>query len=356
MRNTMKIAALIPAYNEEASIASTIEAILSQSRPADIVVIIPNGCSDRTADIAREFPVTVMELPALTHRKSEALNLAWQEFAVDADIVVSIDADTRLSLNAFEDWEKEASEENFGGSTAKFTVQTPGFIGRLQKAEYAGNIQTALNRGWTHVLAGAGTAFSGEALRRIADRPDRVGPWSYDSAVEDYELTYRLREDGLKTYVSPTIRGYTDGMSSVKGLWGQRIKWQAGTISDLLSFGWNKLTMFDWLTQMASLFIVFIRVLAIGLLALALSLGSLSIGWMMIVLPPLFLLVSIRYALRIPHRDRIDMLMASTILSTEFIQVLRAAWILASWWEVVRERVTNRKRDLWAAQYSAEGA
>lgn len=70
------LVALIPAYNEAESIAATIEAVLAQTRPADHVVVILNGCTDETATIARRYPVTVMELPRLPHRKSEALNTA----------------------------------------------------------------------------------------------------------------------------------------------------------------------------------------------------------------------------------------------------------------------------------------
>jgi hypothetical protein len=82
-------------------------------------------------------------------------------------------------------------------SSAKFTLKGKSFLTRLQRHEYAQSINSALRRGYATVLAGAGATMSGEAWRQVATRDDRDGPWCYDSVVEYYELTYRLREIGF---------------------------------------------------------------------------------------------------------------------------------------------------------------
>jgi cellulose synthase/poly-beta-1,6-N-acetylglucosamine synthase-like glycosyltransferase len=297
-----------------------------------------------------------MELPALQHRKSEALNRAWLMHGTDADIVICHDADTWLPPTAFADWEQEfRDDEYFGGSTSKFTVQQKGFLGRLQKVEYSSNIQMGLDRGWTNVLAGAGAAFSGAALRLVASRPDRVGPWSYDSAVEDYELTYRIRELGFRAVVSPTVRAYTDGMASVRALWNQRMKWQTGTLRDLLRIGWTPLSRRDWLAQAKALVSPLIRILWVIVMALALSMGSVGFAWWGLLVPLLYIALNLKTVMRVPHRDWVDVAMAVAILPMEFLQCIQGGWIFASWGEVFRERLTSKPRDLWAAQYKAEG-
>lgn len=351
----MNITVLVPAHNEEHTIGETIESLLAQTRKADQIVIIANGCTDRTAVVARKYPVIVMELPRLKHRKSEAMNRGWNIYARHADLVVSMDADTVLAPNAIEDWEKESQKRLFGGSTSKFTIQQPGYWCRMQKSEYAYNIQQGLNHGWTSVLAGAGSAFSGFALREIADRDDREGPWSYESAVEDFELTYRLREAGYRTYVSRTVRAYTDGMKNMKSLWGQRMKWQAGTCQDLLRFGVNRLTIRDWGSQILNLIGPVIRMLWVTVITLALYLDTLTIVWWGLLVPFLFMAINLKTAVRIPFKDKWDIFMAVTIIPTEFLAWIRGGWIIASWGEVIRKKITHKDRDLWAAQYKAEG-
>ncbi|WP_277210282.1 glycosyltransferase [Isoptericola croceus] len=353
---TVEVTVLIPAHNEEKSIAMTLEAVLSQDRPADRVVVVANGCDDRTADIARSFPVTVMEFPRLAHRKAEALNIAWAEYAKYSDVVVCLDADTVLPPNALRDWEIElTSDVTLGGSSSKFTMQQPGILSRLQKAEFATWTDTALRKGWTSVLAGTGCAISGAALRVIAARDDRQGPWSYESATEDFELTYRIRESGWKCHVSTTVRAYTDSMSTIRALWGQRMKWQTGTVEDLLTFGLNRLTWRDWGQQALGLLNGVMRLLWIFVLVGAISMGM-TIAWFWWCFPLLFVWLEVYRSMRIPHRDRKDMLLAASFFPAELFTLLRLAWFWASWASVVHGKMTHKKIDRWAAQYAAEGA
>lgn len=350
------ITVLIPAHNEEASLGATIEALLAQERPADRVVVIPNGCTDGTAHVARRYPVTVMELPRLAHRKSEALNRAWVRYGQDADVVVCLDADTVLAPNALGDWELQMrADATIGGSSSKFTMQQPGLLPRLQKAEFATWTDTALRRGETSVLAGTGCAIRGEALQSVASRADREGPWTYDSATEDFELTYRIREAGWRCEVSPTVRAYTDSMPTVKALWGQRMKWQCGTIEDLLAFGVNRLTWRDWVQQALGLLNAASRALWLFVIIGALVLGILNIAWYWIAFPLVFVALDVYRATRIPHRDRTDLIIAGSFFPNEFFMWLRAGWFVASWSSVLWSRATHRDIDRWAAQYAAEG-
>ncbi|HOQ87625.1 MAG TPA: glycosyltransferase, partial [Phycisphaerae bacterium] len=68
---------IIPAHNEETVIARCIRAIITGAAPGELEVIVAcNGCTDRTAEIAREFgdPVRVLEIK--TPSKVAALNAA----------------------------------------------------------------------------------------------------------------------------------------------------------------------------------------------------------------------------------------------------------------------------------------
>jgi cellulose synthase/poly-beta-1,6-N-acetylglucosamine synthase-like glycosyltransferase len=362
-----RIVAFIPAYQEAEAIAATIEALLRQDRMPDLIVAIPNGCSDDTADIARRYPITVLELPRLAHKKSEALNIAWKTYAQDADVVVCLDADTMLPPNAVADWEQEFEHDKpshrakgisslpLGGSSSKFTMLGGDFFTRLQRAEFSRWTDSALRRGWTSVLAGTGCAISGEALRRVASRPDREGPWSYESQVEDFELTYIIRQLGYRCQVSPTVRAYTDSMKTVKALWGQRMKWQVGTVEDLLTLGINRLTFLDWFQQAAGLFAAVARFLWVIVLVGQSSLGMMHFLWYMWLLPLLFVAVEVKDSFLIPHRDKMDTALAAAIVPSEIFAWLRAAWFVKAWIDVLVSRVTGKRKDRWHMQYAAEG-
>jgi poly-beta-1,6-N-acetyl-D-glucosamine synthase len=329
---------------------------MAQTRPADRVVVIPNGCTDDTAAIARRYPVTVMELPKLAHRKSEALNRAWRVHGRDADVVVCLDADTELPPNAFAEWEAEMSADPLlGGSSSKFTMQAPDLLSRLQKAEFATWTQTSLDRGRTSVLAGTGCAISGEALREVAARDDREGPWCYHSATEDFELTYRIRELGYYCQVSPTVRAYTDSMKTIRSLWHQRLKWQVGTVEDLLHIGVNRLTLRDWSQQLMGLMNASLKALWLAVIAGYAIIGQLELIWFWLLLPVLFVSLDIKRALRIPHRDWKDLALAASFFPNELFMWLRAGWFVRSWVDVALSKITNKQVDRWESQYVAEG-
>jgi cellulose synthase/poly-beta-1,6-N-acetylglucosamine synthase-like glycosyltransferase len=355
-RAPLRMVALMPAHNEAAGIGAAIEALLSQTRPFDDIVIIGDNCTDDTVEIARRYPVTVIETAGNQHRKSGALNMAWRRFATGADIVVTVDADTELDTNAVADWEAEfLADDRLGGSTAKFTMRPgKGMILRWQRFEFATSVDVALRRKWTAVLAGAGAALRNEALRDVMQRGDREGPWTYASTVEDFELTHRLRERGWSCHTSPTIRAFTDPMPNVSALWGQRVKWTSGTAEDLMSFGLTRLTFQAWCQQAAGALAVLTRVLWVVVAIWAFLLGAGGFSPLWILLPAISITLSVKRALRIPYRDWRDVALAALVVPQEVFTWLRVGWFASSWWRVLVARVTRRRPDYWAVQYSAE--
>jgi biofilm PGA synthesis N-glycosyltransferase PgaC len=353
----VRVVVLIPAHNEASSIADTITALLLQKRMADRVIVISDNSSDDTYEIAKSFPVTAVKTNGNSHKKSGALNWAWRKYAYDADLVVCLDADTILPDNAIQDWIAEfRADSNLGGSSSKFTMLGDEMIVRLQRAEFAKWTTTGLRRGWTSVLAGTGCMIRNDALKTLAARDDRTGPWSYDSMVEDFELTYRIREMGYLCQISPTVRAYTDAMKSGKTLWAQRMKWQVGTVEDLLSLGFNRLTAIDWFQQVLGLIAALIRVMWLGLLIIAATpYGSLSHNMLWYLLPFLFIASDTVQAYLIPHRDKTDILIAAALIPQEIFAWMRAGWFSAAWYEVVIGKLTRRRKDHWALQYAAEG-
>jgi len=354
--NMKQIVALIPAHAEGPSIAVTIESMLAQTRVPDKIIVILDNCPDNTPVMAAQAAeghaeVTVVATEGNTHRKSGALNMAWNRYAKDAWMVVGVDGDTILPPNAVADWSAEfEADASLGGSSSKFTMPGTGLLTRLQRAEFSSWTETSIRRGHTSVLAGTGCAVRGEALRMAAGLPGREGPWTYTSAVEDFELTYQIRAAGWHCQVSSTVPAYTDSMKTIKALWGQRMKWQCGTVEDLMSIGFNRLTARDWAQQCLGLLSAMIRFCWVFLWVGGAITGWLHPNWTWYVFPLFFMTAETISSFKIPDHDWKDVLIAASLLPGEFFCWLRAGWFVASWYQTL----FTTSRDRWAAQYAAE--
>ena len=73
-----RFAVLIAARNEESCIAGLIESLRAQHYPLELVDIwvLPNNCTDRTAEAARRAGAQVLEMPASVRSKGAALHTA----------------------------------------------------------------------------------------------------------------------------------------------------------------------------------------------------------------------------------------------------------------------------------------
>ncbi len=386
----MRLTVLIAAHNEEESIGATLDSVLNQKRQANRIVVAADNCTDATVEIAmsRSFPgsspVFVYETQGNTHKKSGALNQAWALTRKWTDLFVCIDADTVLPPDALRDWEAEFIRDGkIAGCSARFTMLssqemadlaeagdvplTAGMMPalsfrermwcRLQKAEFAKWTDTALARQgrWTSVLAGTACAIRASALDEVVAgrvvRGEKPTPWTYASEVEDFELTYRLRELGYECRVSADVRAYTGAMLSLRTLWAQRLKWQVGTVRDLKAIGINKRTAVDWWQQFLGLLSALLRVSWVGLFLLGFALsGHVRVFHFWWMFPIVFLLCDVREAWRVPHRTASDVFTAAALVPQELFAWLRAAWFTWSWMEVL----TGRTRDRWALQMAAE--
>lgn len=85
----MKVAVVIPAYNEAERIGAVIGAALA-CPDADDVVVVDDGSEDDTSEAAKEYGVRVIVLPK---NKGKGGAMATAVAETDADVLVFIDAD-----------------------------------------------------------------------------------------------------------------------------------------------------------------------------------------------------------------------------------------------------------------------
>ncbi len=226
---------IIPAYNEEAGIALTLESIdqaAAAYRGPVAVVLTDDGSRDRTAMVASSvmqgFRAATGELVTGSHQgKAAALNQALARarteivIRVDADVVVAEDA-----LVPIPAW----FANPLVGTVGALSLPRPdlsGWIARVRLFECLLNFTFArLAQQRADAVACIPGTFT--AFRRLA--AVEVGGFVSGMNGEDADLTMQLGRLGYKAVVDPHIRDFEDVPSSLAGLREQRTRWnRAGT-------------------------------------------------------------------------------------------------------------------------------
>lgn len=90
---------VVPAHDEEAVIGRCLSGLLAGARPGELeVVVVANGCTDRTAEVARSFGPDVVVRELETGSKPAALNAG--DAAVTTLPRLYVDADVETSTEA----------------------------------------------------------------------------------------------------------------------------------------------------------------------------------------------------------------------------------------------------------------
>jgi len=190
--NATRIAVVIPAYNASAYIAETIESVLNQSRLADEIVVVNDGSTDNTAEIANGIN------PAVTviHQNNAGQGKARQRGAeaTSADFLLFLDADDILHASALEKLSAAlAGNPAAGAAYCLAEIWSPDGIIQLQPDNLSRPDGENL---WSALLCRNFIRTSGCVLiRRTA--LNEAGGWDCHARLqgsEDWELWLRLSE------------------------------------------------------------------------------------------------------------------------------------------------------------------
>src|ERR1700733_11350282 len=119
------VSLLVPAFNEARTIARKIENSLALDYPADRIeiVIVSDGSSDQTVDIAQQFNGVRVIALSKNRGKMAALNAAMPELA--GDIVVFSDASAMLAPDSVSELVKNFADLSVGAVCGCYKVVKP---------------------------------------------------------------------------------------------------------------------------------------------------------------------------------------------------------------------------------------
>lgn len=248
----LSISVIIPSRNESLIIPNCLDALFLQTYPAAQILIVDDGSTDNSPQLLQQnygianqsglvysdrySNLTVLRLG---HQgKARALNSALDY--IDADLIVTLDADTVISPDALQAFVYEFKQNPdlvaAGGVLQPVCRQNKSgrlfdlFFQFFQQFEY---IFSFLSRAaWQKsnallLVSGAFAAYRCDMLKTL-------NGFDPQSMVEDYELNHRIYRYAYQHQLSWTVGvvgqayGVTDAPNGFKSFFHQRRRWFAG--------------------------------------------------------------------------------------------------------------------------------
>jgi biofilm PGA synthesis N-glycosyltransferase PgaC len=224
-----ELTVIVPAYNEGASVADTIESLRNQTTPPRRIIVVDDCSTDDTAAVAQSLGVDVLRPPSNTGSKAGAQTFALHEvttrytMAIDADTVLAPDAIELLSA-AFVDDRVAAGS----GFVLPRFVRTIWERGRYIEYLYSFTFHKPVQNYFLRPLISSG-CFSMYRTDVLCS----VGGWANRTMAEDMDLTWTLYERGWHVRFVPEACSYPIEPADWHFLGKQLRRWSHGFIQNV---------------------------------------------------------------------------------------------------------------------------
>jgi O-antigen biosynthesis protein len=214
VREWPRISVVVCTYNGGRTLRDCLTALEKLDYPNYEVVVVNDGSSDNSAQIAAEFPFRLITTP--NRGLSAARNTGWQKSS--GDIVAYIDDDAypdahwlRYLAMTFE----SSSHAAIGGPN----VGPPGdgFIAECVLNAPGGPVHVMLDDSHAEHVPGCNMAFRREALGGIGGFDDQ-----FRVAGDDVDVCWRIQERGWTIGFSPAALVWHHRRNSVRTYWKQQ--------------------------------------------------------------------------------------------------------------------------------------
>jgi cellulose synthase/poly-beta-1,6-N-acetylglucosamine synthase-like glycosyltransferase len=235
-----RTAILIPAWNEAAVIAASVDRLMRLEYPPDRlrVYVIDDASTDETPELARakaaQYPGRVFHLrrevggqgkaQTLNHGLARALADDWMQavLIMDSDVIYEPDS-LRLMT-------RHLADPAVGSVTAYIKEGSrPGtYLTRFVGYEYI-TAQAAARRS-QNVLGAVACLAGGAQLHSRANIEAIGGRIVTGSLAEDTVTTFRTQLRGARVMFEPHAVVWAEEPGTIAGLWKQRLRWARGNV------------------------------------------------------------------------------------------------------------------------------
>lgn len=225
------ISLIVPAFNEEVTIKKSIQSLIDLDYPNYEVIVVDDGSSDKTLEIAREFEsFQVKVIHQQNQGKANALNNGIRNS--NGEIVVTVDADTQLRKDSLNKISARFSRNKRVGAVAGNVKVIPekSILNVVQGTEYTVGINLVRKAqsvlGCVMIVPGPIAALRKEAI-------EQAGLFSSDTFAEDFDITMKILEKGYEVEYEDEAISYTDAPKNLEDFMKQRRRWYRGMLQVL---------------------------------------------------------------------------------------------------------------------------
>lgn len=226
----LRFAVLVAARNEESCIAGIAESIRSQNYPAELadIYVIPNNCTDRTADVAAAAGAKIIHVSPAVRSKGQALHEAFAHLlnTETHDAYCVFDADNEADPNFLAEMNRTLTS---GARAAKSRILAKnaheGWVCACYETFFC-NANLFLNRARRNANLSARLIGTGFAVRR--DLMEELGGWNTETLTEDAEFYAMLSARGEQIAFVPGAVTYDEEPCSFRESIRQRRRWMSG--------------------------------------------------------------------------------------------------------------------------------
>ena len=226
-----RIAVLVPAHNEAAGIAGTLDNIKGQLQSGDRLLVVADNCSDDTANIAATNGAEVsIRFDATRIGKGYALDWGLRQLEQDPpNIVIVLDADCRLTPFAIDHLASACQQTDRPVQALYLMTAPPGSGINHQVAEFAWRVKNLVRPlglaalGLPCQLMGTGMAFPWAVIRSVDLGSGHI--------VEDLKLGLDLARAGCPPLFCPAAQVTSTFPTSAEASKKQRQRWEHGQLA-----------------------------------------------------------------------------------------------------------------------------
>lgn len=228
----LRLATVIPAHDEEALIARTVESVRESIRcsGADaLVVVVAHNCSDRTAERASEAgaEVVVFDDPSCRGKGNALVRGFDFAFSQKAEAVLVIDADSTISSNLFA-CVRQRLAEGANAVQCRYELSTADGSAKSGLSALAVRAFNFIRpAGRSRLGLSAGILGNGFALRKSVLMST---PYTAHSLVEDLEYHLHLVMAGTRVEFLEEATVSSSLPARRSGAAAQRSRWEGGRL------------------------------------------------------------------------------------------------------------------------------